>query len=463
MVSGSGPGVTRASFSAWASARAASIAIWVLATVLLVLVDVTGCGQSSLTPALLLPVVLGAALGRVWLTVCQGVYVAVGYLFLAHPDLSHMPSSYEVIRALTTLLVAVIGARMASQANTARAVLQHTVEQSETLLNVSQVINSSDNLEPAVNSVLLLLRTLLPKAQTLALFLTDEAGRTMSLASVLGAAPSDLRFERFSLVVRQRGWNPEDLDPLYLPDAHRRPEVRMAKLDKQARSVVCVGLRSQSKVVGMLFVAAQRSHAFSAEQVRTLKVFADRIAYPLQQLRMQEGLRGLAYSDGLTGLANFRSFGTQLADELKRSVRYRRPLSLIMLDLDDFKAVNDRYGHPEGDRVLAGTAAAIRSTVRETDVAARYGGEEFVVICPETTVEDAVTVAKRVRVSVEKARFTMSNGETCAITISAGVASYPRDGRDPRALIAAADLALYRAKGAGKNAVMSSRAEVAER
>lgn len=165
----------------------------------------------------------------------------------------------------------------------------------------------------------------------------------------------------------------------------------------------------------------------------------------------REGLLGMAYTDPMTGLFNFRKFRTYLDEELRRAARYGHSLSLILIDLDGFKGINDRYGHPAGDRVLAGAAAVIRATVRETDLPARYGGEEFVVVCPETTADEALRVAERIRIAIEAARYEVVPDERCAVTCSAGVASFPDHAHEEVGLIEAADAALYSAKYHGKN------------
>jgi diguanylate cyclase (GGDEF)-like protein len=169
----------------------------------------------------------------------------------------------------------------------------------------------------------------------------------------------------------------------------------------------------------------------------------------------RQGLLGLAYTDPMTGLYNFRKFRSHLENELKRASRYGHPLSLILIDLDGFKGVNDQYGHPAGDRVLAAAATVIKASVRTSDLPARYGGEEFVVVCPETTSDEAVVVAERIRAALDQCRTEVAPGALCHVTCSAGVASFPDHARDDIGLIEAADGALYYAKAHGKNRVDS--------
>jgi len=154
--------------------------------------------------------------------------------------------------------------------------------------------------------------------------------------------------------------------------------------------------------------------------------------------------------DGLTGLYNHRYFQERLASEIERAGRYDRVLSLVILDVDDFKAFNDTWGHQEGDRLLVLFAAICARCVRSMDVVARYGGEEFVVIMPETSSEEALAACERIRECTEKQTAAVF-GKNKSATVSAGVASYPVHGNSRHSLILNADAALYFAKQCGKN------------
>jgi diguanylate cyclase (GGDEF)-like protein len=172
-------------------------------------------------------------------------------------------------------------------------------------------------------------------------------------------------------------------------------------------------------------------------------------------------LERLATTDALTSILNRRAFFDRYGVEFRRSLRYGRPLAVIMLDLDDFKVLNDRWGHPFGDYVLAEMARVITSNVRESDVTARYGGEEFVLLLPETTRDAAVVVAEKLRAAVAAHEFR-TNGmpprQSPAehITISAGVTGLPSAAPvDSDELVSRADRALYQAKRAGKNRVVA--------
>ncbi|MGB9586939.1 MAG: bifunctional diguanylate cyclase/phosphohydrolase, partial [Armatimonadota bacterium] len=159
-----------------------------------------------------------------------------------------------------------------------------------------------------------------------------------------------------------------------------------------------------------------------------------------------------ANTDSLTGLYNHRCFQERLRSELKRAERYSRPFSVVMIDIDHFKTLNDTHGHPVGDNVLREVASILQSQVRkDIDFVARYGGEEFALILPETDAENAMFCAEQLRKAVANHSFLGKNGETVPITISLGVAQYPIHSSEREGLIIAADLALYQSKSTGRN------------
>ncbi len=170
------------------------------------------------------------------------------------------------------------------------------------------------------------------------------------------------------------------------------------------------------------------------------------LAYIL--LRDMERFKHLAETDRLTGLFNKGKFNEVLKREIERARRYKRPLSLIIFDIDHFKRINDTYGHKVGDEVLKELAKLIKKNIRKTDFAARWGGEEFVILAPETDLDGAVKLAEKLRQTVEKHEFpTVKN-----VTISLGVAQYI-DGESPEEFVIRADMALYKAKEGGRNRV----------
>ena len=184
--------------------------------------------------------------------------------------------------------------------------------------------------------------------------------------------------------------------------------------------------------------------------------FLSSLESTIQDLKVTNSeLERLLTLDEKTGLHNFREFRRKLREEWFRAERYGTPLSLVMLDIDDFKKFNDTYGHQAGDRALQEFATLVAGGARVTDTAARYGGEEFAVILPHTDSEMAARVAERIRAAVDEFLFAVEHGST-RVTVSAGVATYPTSagGDNVDALVRVADEALFLAKSEGKNRVV---------
>jgi diguanylate cyclase (GGDEF)-like protein len=171
-----------------------------------------------------------------------------------------------------------------------------------------------------------------------------------------------------------------------------------------------------------------------------------------------EVLSQLSITDGLTKVHNHRFFQDHLTREIKRAARVQEPLSMLLIDIDDFKRLNDRRGHAAGDELLAGMARTLVNTVRETDLLARYGGEEFVVVCSNTDRDGAYQLAEKIRGAIEVSSFIVDNGlRPTRVTVSIGAAQFTGDRRK---FFEAADRALYRAKAAGKNCVVKDEDEI---
>ncbi len=217
---------------------------------------------------------------------------------------------------------------------------------------------------------------------------------------------------------------------------------------------LAVPLPGETQTLGYLTVFTRtKGHQYSDDDVRQLETLALRAGPAIENARRFREARQLADLDALTGLHNRRYFHETLARECARAHRYERKLSLIVFDLDDFKDVNDRIGHLAGDAVLAEAAERVRDVVRSADIACRVGGDEFAVILPESSLEDADQLYRRILNAVS----TRPLGQAGKLYLSAGVAELrPED--DPVSFFQRADEALYRAKEAGKGRVVSANA-----
>lgn len=215
-------------------------------------------------------------------------------------------------------------------------------------------------------------------------------------------------------------------------------------------------LTARGNTIGVIQLIREGHRRFRPVELHRLKPLIAHAAISLENVRIRFEMRDLAIRDGLTGLLNHRRAQEVLKAEVWRAERYHRSLSVLMLDVDSFKQFNDQFGHPQGDLLLRGLAAIVRSNTRHVDSVARYGGEEFIIILPETTKESAIRLAERIRVAVEGHRFQLEDGQAACVTVSMGVATYPEDGLNSASLVQSADSAMYQAKRDGKNRVVFS-------
>ncbi|MGQ0604725.1 MAG: GGDEF domain-containing protein [Anaerolineales bacterium] len=240
-------------------------------------------------------------------------------------------------------------------------------------------------------------------------------------------------------------WMMPELDG---PELIRR--IRAANFPDYTYTMLLTALDGKEQIVKGLEAGADDylTKPFNSAELRMRVTIGERI------LGLESKLREMATHDRLTGLFNRHAFDQRLADEVQRARRYGRPLSLILLDLDNFKSYNDAHGHPAGDGLLSEIGSVLKAGVRGTDFIARYGGEEFVVVLPETDHANALIVAEKIRSGAEAYPFPLRESQPGgAVTVSVGVASFPEGAADPGSLLEAADRALYQAKHAGRNRV----------
>jgi len=223
----------------------------------------------------------------------------------------------------------------------------------------------------------------------------------------------------------------------------------------ETRSEMCVPLIFFGEKLGVLMLESAKPNHFAEEDVAPLESVADICAGAIQNAHYFEKAQQLAYIDGLTGIYNRRYFELEISSEIERASRYDGRLAIIMIDIDNFKRLNDEFGHLLGDEVLRQVSGAFGQQLRKVDVVCRYGGEEFAILVPQTSGGNAMEVAEKLRRMVEAYRFP---GVPVKVTISAGVAEFPANGQTRDELVAAADAALYVSKERGRNRVSGASA-----
>jgi diguanylate cyclase (GGDEF)-like protein len=211
-------------------------------------------------------------------------------------------------------------------------------------------------------------------------------------------------------------------------------------------------LDDEHRILGLLSLESDIPNQFSGETEKYLCTLIGNASVAITRAKLYQKMEMLATTDGLTLLYNHRTFQEQLAKEVERARRYKRPLSLLLMDIDHFKKFNDTYGHPVGDLVLKEIAICIKQSIRINDIPARYGGEEFAVIIPETSQEGAMIIAERIRRTVEQ-HTIISLDKRLNVTISVGCSVMPLHGSTPQTLIDSADKALYFSKENGRNRI----------
>lgn len=367
----------------------------------------------------------------------------------------HKNPSSEVIGGLSAKIVwNLVEERDRSKEETKRLLSEY-----EALYNLGIAITSSDSLEDIYFKIVdFATKIINVSAGSIAIF--DEKSGEMHLVAVKGFSSSFSKKHRWKL--RREGLTSVILnqnEPLVISDTGTHPEFNNPLFVREGiKSLVAVPLKAEGKIVGILYVDDFTKRDFSA-----LVLLATYAAMAIERAKLLEDTKLMAITDDLTMLYNHRHFIYCLSAETLRAKRYKRSLSLLMLDIDYFKKYNDAYGHQQGNEILRGVSRILRNECRGVDVVARYGGEEFAVIMPETTRHEALKFADRLRKSIEDYEFPHEDTQPGGnLTISLGLACFPIDATTVAELTEKADMAMYQAKEKGKNHVCSFSPELAE-
>jgi diguanylate cyclase (GGDEF)-like protein len=262
-------------------------------------------------------------------------------------------------------------------------------------------------------------------------------------------------------LVATRVERPEQVLELDLLDDRGRPLAGPHRVGLQR--VVAVPMCLGAEIVGVLVIHMKEPRPLERSEIRVLQTLANQAVIAIENAAAYEHTKQLATTDGVTGVANHREFQAHLDRELLRARKTKEPLALIMCDVDHFKEINDTVGHPAGDSVLRHlTRQILVPAIRPKDLVARYGGDEFVLVLRGADSRAAVAVAERIRRTVASQAVLLDGKAVVNLSLSLGIAVFPRDGDSREALVQAADQALYVAKRTGRNRVVRSDAPAAE-
>ena len=290
---------------------------------------------------------------------------------------------------------------------------------------------------------------------TWSLLMLDEKTQELYFEIAIGAGANKLKDVRLKFGEGIAGWVAEHGVPVLVPDVRKDPRFtpRVDEVTQgETQSVVCVPIKGRERVLGVIeLVNCMGKDVFREEDIPILKNLADYAAIALENARYVQRIHELTITDDCTALYNARHLNFVLDAEIYRSTRYSYEFSVIFIDLDHFKQVNDTYGHLVGSKLLWLIGDIIKNHLRLIDYAFRYGGDEFVVLLPQTSKENALLVVRRIKDLLNAQSFFVQEGLNIQVTASFGVASFPADARTRKELLRLADEAMYVVKNTTRN------------
>ena len=322
-----------------------------------------------------------------------------------------------------------------------------------TLKGLTQTLSSTVSLGETVSLITNETFRIINKADSCLLYLVNKERQELSLAGTKAAHPHyEVKLKKGDIfdnwVLRQR-------TPLVVDDTRRDFRFNVQDIGKEARAVrslISAPLISENKLRGILRLDNTSQKVYDSDDLRLLDIVSNLSAVAIQNTLLYQELEKLAITDGLTGLLVHRYFQERFEEEISRALWTNSQFAFLMIDIDNFKSYNDRYGHIAGDIVLKEIAKLISSGVNPGDIVARYGGEEFGVLLVNTHKSEALKIAQAIREKVEKEEFILRR-QVSEVRISGGIAFFPEQGKTKENLIQRADQALYKAKREGKNRI----------
>src|ERR1700686_3807304 len=287
------------------------------------------------------------------------------------------------------------------------------------------------------------------RPDTWSLLMVDEVREELYFAIAVGDKAEELKSVRLKVGEGIAGWVAKHGEARVVPDVRTDPFFAN-RIDEttqwETRSVICVPLRSRLRVLGVIQLVNVDLAQFNEQEVFFLQSLCDYAAIAIENARWVEKIQELTITDDCTGLYNARHLYKTLDTEVYRSSRFGYEFSILFIDLDHFKGVNDTHGHLIGSKLLAEIGYLIKAQLRLIDFAFRYGGDEFVVLLPQTGKDQALVVAKRLRDGLRASCFCRDEGLNLNVRASMGLATYPHDARDAHDIIRQADEMMYLVK-----------------
>jgi diguanylate cyclase (GGDEF)-like protein len=320
--------------------------------------------------------------------------------------------------------------------------------------DIAKALTSTLQLDQVLKTIMEKVEELM-SPDTWSLLLVDEKTRELYFQVATGSAAEKLKDVRLKLGEGVAGWVAQTGEAAVVPDV--RKDERFARhvdnlTNVLTRSIICVPIRTKDRVLGVIEIINYVGKPdFGPEDVTLLQAMADYAAIALENAMHVQRIHELTITDDVTSLYNARHLNFVLETEIYRSNRYHYEFSLVFVDLDHFKQVNDTYGHLVGSKLLCELAEVIRGSLRLIDYAFRYGGDEFVVLLPQTGKESATVVARRLHERLNATRYLRDEGLDLRITASLGLASFPSDARTKADMIRLADEAMYLVKNSSRN------------
>src|SRR6476646_5598164 len=289
---------------------------------------------------------------------------------------------------------------------------------------------------------------------TWSLLMVDEEKNELYFAIAVGTAAEALKNVRLKVGEGIAGWVAKNGERLIVPDVMTDPRFakRIDEMTKwETRSIICVPLRSKLRVLGVIQLVNVHLDHFTNQETFFLQSLCDYAAIAIENARAVEKIQELTITDDCTGLYNARHLYKTLEAEVYRSSRFGYEFSVLFIDLDHFKHVNDTYGHLVGSKLLQEIGFKIKSQLRLIDYAFRYGGDEFVILLPQTDKHSALVVAKRIQDMMRKTVFLAEDGLNLNVRCSMGLATYPEDAKSSHEIIRQADEMMYMVKNSSRD------------